>query len=357
MKLSQGTIIPLIVVATLVATFQGCTKGEAGQSTKNKPATNEASAAAATVKVVVAKVNERPFEDWGSYSADLRGAEDANLVAPFQGGRVNSLKQVGTWVKAGQSLCDIDGDKYGAALEAAKAQVEVTRGDMERAKVNVENGSIGRSALDGTNLAYQNARMNLATAQRAWEDCQCQAPFEGVLVSRSIEKYQTVAPNVPTVRLSRIDHLEAVIAIPETEAFSYQEGMKAEFRLLQDHTMTPYDGRITSIDRAVDTRSRTVAARILIANPKGTLRPGMVGRARILRKSFPKAVVIPSTALVRLQNGISVMVVENNVARQRIVQVGASAEDSTLITEGLHAGDNLIVTGAFQVSEGTKVSY
>jgi membrane fusion protein, multidrug efflux system len=328
-----------------------------GQKTKKGPdgAANR-QGDSTLVKVVVADIREMPFQDWGSYSADLRGIEDANLTAPFQGGKVSTVKAVGTRFKAGDALCDIDGDKYGAALEAAKAQVEVTKGDMERAKANVEKGSLGRSALDGTNLAYQNSRVLLATALRAFEDCQCQAPFDGILVSRNIEKYQTVPPGTATVRVSRISQLEAVIAIPETEAFSYEEGMKTEFRLLQ-HPERAFEGRLTSLDRAVDEKSRTVMARIVVANRDGSLKPGMVGRASILRREYAKAIVVPSTALLRLQNGISAMVVENGIARQRRVVVGATSTDSSLITDGLREGDKLVVTGAFQVSDGTKVSF
>jgi membrane fusion protein (multidrug efflux system) len=323
--------------------------------TSAKPVVKNA-ADSSIVKVIVADVKESSFEDWGSYSADLRGVEDATLISPVQGGRVNSVMAVGSRIKAGDALCDIDGEKYEASLEAAKAQVEMTKGDLERAKVNVEKGSLGRAALDGANLAYQNARMLLANAKRAYEDCHCQAPFDGVLVSRNIDKYQTIGPNAPTVRVSRIDHLEAVIAIPETEAFSYQDGMKTEFRLLQ-YPDRLYEGTLKSLDRAVDTRSRTVTARIIVANKDGQLKPGMVGRASILRQSFSKAIVIPSTALVRLQNGISAIVVENGIARQRAVVVGATNVDSSLITSGLKKGDTLVVTGAFQVSDGTKVSF
>ena len=89
------------------------------------------------------------------------------------------LKDIGSFVKAGESLCNIDSAKYDAALQAANAQVEVAKGDLERAKANVENGSLGHSVIDATNLAYQNARMMQATAKRAYEDCHCQAPFTG----------------------------------------------------------------------------------------------------------------------------------------------------------------------------------
>jgi membrane fusion protein (multidrug efflux system) len=353
----KKTRIACIALMTAAVCLAAAFIGGCGAEGKKKPVENAKQTADSTVvKVVVADVKEGPFEDWGSFSADLRGIEDAMLIAPNQGGRVNSIKPVGTRFKAGDALCGIDSEKYEAALEAAKAQVEVTKGDLERARVNVEKGSLGRSALDGANLAYQNSRMGLATAQRAFEDCGCQAPFDGILVSRGIEKYQSVAPGAPTVRVSRVDQLEAIVAIPETEAFSYEEGMKTEFRLLQ-HAERVFTGRLKSLDRAVDSKSRTVTARIVVNNSDGSLKPGMVGRASILRKSYTKAIVVPSTALLRLQNGISAMVVENGIARQRPVRVGATNIDSSLITDGLRDGDRLVVTGAFQVSDGTKVSF
>ena len=351
MKLFRTSLAIFCNALIIAAAFSGCKEEKKESAHGSNPVKDSA-----TIKVVVSDVKESDFEDWGSYSADLRGLEDANLTAPLQGGRVNSIKPVGTFVKAGESLCDIEGEKYEAALQAAQAQVDVAKGDLERAKINVEKGSLGHSALDGANLAYQNARMGRATALRAYEDCRCQAPFDGVLVSRSIDRFQTVSPGVPTVRLSKLNQLEAVIAISESEAFSFSEGMKTEFRLLQNQEQV-YIGKITSIDRAVDTRSRTITARIALANHNGLLKPGMVGRARILRKNYQKSIVIPATALLHLQNGPSVMVVENGVAKQHLVDIAASNGESVMIRKGLSAGDKLIIAGAFQVSDGTRVIY
>jgi len=355
MKVQLRKIATIIGAGVLCFAMTGVNLGCNDKDSK-KTDKSKLSADSAVVKVVVAEVKECPFEDWGTYSADLRGIDDANLTAPAQGGRVSFVRDVGAHVKAGESLCQIDSEKYEASLEAAKAQVEVAKGDLERAKVNVEKGSLGRSAIDGANLAFQNARVNLANAQRANDDCHCQAPFDGVLVSRNIDKYQSVSPGITTVRISRIDRLEAIIAIPENEAFSYTEGMKTQFYLLQ-HPEKIFEGTLTNLDRAVDTHSRTVLARITVVNRDGTLRPGMVGHANILRKKYTNAIVVPSTSLLRLQNGIYAMVAEGGIARQRIIAVGATTTDSTLVSSGLRAGDKLIVTGGFQVSDGTRVSY
>jgi membrane fusion protein (multidrug efflux system) len=352
MKLSNiiGKILCVVVFTTVI--IGGCS----GFAKENVEKTDVSKADTTSINVVVSEITTSVFEDWGSYSADLRGYEDAYLTAPVQGGRVNSIKAVGSNVKAGDALCDIESEIYEAALLTAQAQLDVAKGELDRAKVNVEKGSLGRSVVDAANLAFQNAKMSLVTAKRAYEACRCQAPFDGVIVSRSVERYNTVAPGAPTIRLSKLHQLEAIIAIPESEVFAFSEGMKSEFKLLQDAEHV-YIGKITSIDRAVDSHTRTVSARILIDNKDGSLKPGMVGRARILKKSYDNAIIIPAASLVHLQTGPTVMVVENGTARQRAIEIATTSGDSVLINSGLNAGDKLIVAGAFQVSNGTRVKY
>lgn len=337
------------ITAVIVGGCSGSSKEHAEKSAENKVDT-------ASVNVVVSEITPSNFEDWGSYSAELRGSEDAYLNAPVQGGRVNSIKAVGSYVKAGDALCDIEGDIYEAALLTAQAQLDVAKGELERAKANVEKGSIGRSALDGANLAFQNAKMAMVTAKRAYEASRCQAPFDGVIVSRSVERFNSVGPGTPTLRLSKLSQLEAMIAVPESEVFGLSEGMKAEFRLLQE-AENYHLGKITSIDRAVDSHTRTVSARIVIDNKDGSLKPGMVGRARILKKSYTNAIIIPAASILHLQTGPAVMVVINGTAQQKAIEIETVNGENVLIKAGLNAGDKLIVAGAFQVSNGTRVKY
>ncbi len=333
-----------------VLSLGGCKKKEGGAKEEAKAAPGEA------IHVVVTAAQSRNFEDWGAYSADLRGGEDATLNAPMQGGRVNQLSEVGKSVAAGQALCDIESAKYSAMLSAAKSQVEVAKGELERQKVNVEKGFVGKAVLDQAELGFQQARVGQLQAQRTYEDSRCQSPFAGVLVSRMVERYQTVAPGAPTVRVAATARLDAVVSIPESEARDFHEGQTAEFSLVQD-TAKVFSGKLKSIDRAVEVRNRTVMARIEIPNTGNNLRPGMVGRARILRAKLPAAVVVPSTAVLRLQEGTMVMLAKGGVAQQVPVKLGPSAGDSVVVASGIAAGDTLITTGAFQVATGTKIVY
>lgn len=334
----------------LALALTACGKKKEGEAAAAPAASGEA------IHVVVGTAQSRNYEDWGAYSADLRGGEDATLTAPMQGGRVNQLAEVGKAVAAGAALCDIETAKYGAMLAAAKSAVDVAKSEMDRQKVNVEKGFVGKAVYDQAELGYQQARVAQIQAQRTYEDSRCQAPFAGVLVSRLVDRYQSVAPGAPTVRIAATNKLEAVVSIPESEARDYHAGQPAEFSVVQESGKV-YAGKLKSIDFAVEERNRTVTARIEIPNTGNALRPGMVGRARILRKKLNGAVVVPSTAVLRMQTGTVIVLAKGGKAQQVPVKLGPASGDSVVIESGVAAGDTLITTGAFQVATGTKIVY
>ncbi len=350
-SITMGLAATMAFAATL--TLVGCEKKKTGAGEDGKDAS---SAAKASIRVVAVAVSAHAFEDWGNYSADLRGSDDATLAAPMQGGRVASVVEVGKAVKAGQALCNIESDRYLAMLMQAKSAVEVANGEVDRQKVNVEKGFVGKAVKDQAEFGFQQARVAMLQAQRAYEDSRCQAPFSGVMVSRMVERYQTVAPGQPTVRLAATSRLEAVVSIPEAEARDFHEGQSAEFSQVQDTART-FSGKLKSIDRAVEAKNRTVMARIDIPNSGNVLRPGMVGRTRILRKKYAQAVVVPSTAILRLQDGTMAMLVRDGKAVQVPVNLGPASGDSVVVETGLTVGDMLITVGAFQVSTGTPVQF
>jgi Cu(I)/Ag(I) efflux system membrane fusion protein len=241
-------------------------------------------------------------------------------------------------------------------LKQAQAAYDLAEGEIERAKSNVAQGFVGKAVQDKAELDFQGARVALFQARRAYESSRCQAPFAGVLVSRSMEQFQTVAPGAPTVRIAGLSRLEAIVSIPENEADGYREGQRAEFITLADGGK-PIVGRISSLDRAVQSDNRVVAARVQVGNPGGALSPGMIGKVRILRRRYDKALVVASQAVLRLQDGTAVMRVDKGRAHQVPVVLGPSRGDSVVVASGLSEGDRIITVGSFQVSEGTRVKF
>lgn len=321
----------------------------------------------AAVAVVATQLKGMPWTDMASYSADLRGIEDAVLVTTAQG-VVSSVAEVGRGVQTGQQLCDIESDRYKVQYEASKSAVDANKaaqvsakGDVDRTKANVDAGSLGKSALDGAAAQFaglvaqgKGAEAQMMAAKKQWDDSRCLAPFSGIVASRMVDRWQSVGAGTPTIRLVRNDRLEANFTVPESEARELKVGVPVEFFQL-DEPAKIYKGNVSSVDLAADARNRTFGAKVVIANAGGKLRPGMVGRARLLRRKYTDAIVVPSAALLRQENGVRAAVVENGVARLVDVELGSSQGDSVLVRSGLKVGQKLIVQGAFRVSEGTRV--
>lgn len=305
------------------------------------------------IEVVTSKLVTTPFQDWGVYAADLRGADDAILVTSAAG-TLSSVVEVGARVRVGQALCNIDSDRYQAQLDAARSGMEAARAAMEVARKNVEAGSLGKAALDAASSQFHNTSAMFLGAKKQYEDSRCQAPFAGVVASRLVNRWQVVGAGTPTLRVVRNDRLEATFAVPETEASALKAGQDAQFYLL-DNPAEVYTGKISTVDLAADTRNRTVSARVIVSNRDGNLRPGLAGKIRILKQRLPEAILVPSYALLRRENGVFAMVVVGGKASERRVELGSASGDSVLVESGLQAGDELVTRGAFRLSDGVRV--
>lgn len=338
----------IILTASILALLAGCKKE------KSEPTSVQASDTS-VVDVVAATVGTIPFQDRASYQADLRGLDDAVLVTTASG-VLHSVAKVGASVRAGQSLCDIESERYLAQLQSAKAQVDAAKNQLDLTKKNVESGSVGKIALDAPTSQLYGAQSSYLNAKKQYDDSRCLAPFSGVIAARTVERYQNVSAGTPTFRLVRQDHLEAVFSVPEAEAYGVKPGMSADFYTLDDPEKL-FHGKLTAVDGAADAKNRVFSARLEIANAGGVLKPGMVGRVALLRRSYAQAIVVPSASLVRGEKGVIAMVAVNGRVHETLVQLGSAKGDSVLVLSGLKAGDKLIVQGAAQVSEGTRVKF
>ena len=313
----------------------------------------DSTAGAKSLSVVTSTVKASRFEDWVSYPADLRGVEDVTLSAGG-GGRVLSVAEVGTRVALGQPLCDIESERYGAMLAQANAALELAQGELSRAEANVKAGSVGKAMLDNAKLSFEGARVNVFQAKRALEDSRCEAPFNGVVVSRSIEKHQTVNAGMPTLRLSRTDRFDAMVSLSEADLSAYGKGTPVRFSM-PSLSGREFDGKLKAVDLVVDSKTRTAQARLEVTNQDRLLAPGMAGKALLLRKIYENVVVVPATALLRNEKGVQAIVSENGVARQRELKLGPALGDSVVVLSGLKSGDELVVQGAFRATDGSKL--
>jgi len=199
----------------------------------------------------------------------------------------------------------------------------------------------------------------LATVDRAitgldFESAKVRSPISGIVGKIYLDKGDAVAPQVPVALVVRMDVVEVSVSVVEKDMPKVKEGQKAVIRL-DAYPDTSFTGKVISVSPVVDPVSRTATAKISLGNRKGLLKPGMFTRVDLVVQEKKDAVVVPADAVLgRAEN--YVFVVEGGKASRKVVRLGVREKNSIEITDGLEAGDTLIIVGQRVVEDGEVVA-
>jgi len=367
------------------------------QTACSKKIETAAPVAAAPAAVTVAKVSVSEVAGWfeagGIVQARTAATVTSRLLAP-----VREVRAVpGDRVRAGQVLIVLDGRDLeararsarattqaagqGAAAAAAEQQaaaaalVLATATQGRIAALEVKR-SATRQELDESTSALRAAEARVAGAAaraqealsgvdsaRAASDAAdatesfalITAPFDGVVTEKIVEPGNMAAPGAPLMRLEDARGFRLDVRVDESRVGQIRPGGKVPVMLgaatdgATDGAMTTINGSVTEIARAVDADSRAFLVKITLPATAG-LRSGTFGRARFGGQSR-RALMVPVGATVRHGQVASVFVVENNVARLRLVNM-----QGTEVLAGLSDGETVIVNPPAGVVDGSRVS-
>jgi Cu(I)/Ag(I) efflux system membrane fusion protein len=180
------------------------------------------------------------------------------------------------------------------------------------------------------------------------------APIGGVLVELNAREGMTVMPGATLFRINGLGTVWAVAEVPETQAAALRPGAKVRARS-GAFAGTDFDGKLQAILPQVDPATRTLKARVELANPGARLVPGMFVTMQFTDPRPGKAVLIPSEALIQTGRRSVVMLAEDGGHFRPVdVQAGAEAGGQTQVLRGLEPGQRVVVSSQFLIdSEAT----
>jgi membrane fusion protein (multidrug efflux system) len=334
--------------------------------------------------VVVTQIIPKTVPIYGEYVARTEARQTVEIRARVEGFLEKVLFKEGSQVTAGQLLFVIDQRPYKAALQDARGSLAQARAALDRANKDVERlrplvaeDAAAQVDLDKVEAdahfnqaAMERAKAAIARAELDLKFTEIRAPITGIIgkeevaVGNLITRDQTLLTT-----LSSWDPMRVVFSISESEYLRlsqrYREGEPVmpgktadPFELvLSDNSVYPFRGRLSFVDRALDLTTGTLNVYASFPNPNRLLRPGMFGRVRVVLEEKPNALLVPQRAVQVMQGVKTVLVVgpDNQVAL-RTVTLGESYEDFFMVTEGLKAGDRVVVEGLQKAIPGQKVT-
>lgn len=215
---------------------------------------------------------------------------------------------------------------------------------------------VGQSAGEQTangQLAAAKGQYEAALAQ--FQYSQIRSPITGVVTDRPLFEGQMATAGAPMMTIMNLSHVIGRAYVSPEQASQIHMGDVA--------TIAPGGGqhaipaKVTVVSPALDPDSTTVQVWVEAANPKESLRPGSTVNMTIVAQTVKDALVVPSAAVLTGDGGMtSVMVIgAGQLAHQTNVQTGIHQDGEVQITNGLHAGEQVVTEGAYGLPDGTKV--
>jgi RND family efflux transporter MFP subunit len=259
-------------------------------------------------------------------ASEQRAADAALALAHATHARIAGLHAV-------RSATAQELDEATGALRAAEARAA---GAAARAQAALSEVERARAASDA---AGTTASFSVITA-----------PFDGLVTDTIVEPGNMATPGAPLMRLEDTRGFRFDVHLDESRIGQMSPGVivPVSLELSAGGAPTIVDGTIAEIDRAVDAHARAFRLKIALPDTAG-LRSGMFGRAHFIGQ-IRRALTVPAGALVQRGQVTSVFVVENGVARVRLVNASGSE-----VLAGLSAGDVVIVAAPPTMTDGRRV--
>jgi multidrug efflux system membrane fusion protein len=346
-----------------------CSKGgETSADTKGGPGGGKKSM---EFPVEVKPVESRRVEYTVNAVGSLDAFERVAVTARVAGAIERVMFSEGQFVSNGQTLAEIEPERYRLAVAAAEAtlqkagagQAEAQAGYSRRQQASEKNPGLirgeeietWRTKVQSTAAEVSQAQAALAQAKLNLRDAFVRAPVAGIIQTRTVETGQYVQIGTVLATLMRRDPLLLRFQVPEQDAMPLRSGMVVRFNVADEDAS--HQARITHVAAAANQASRMVdvTANVIDANHP-ELRPGAFARVTVPIGATREAPVIPQTAIRPSEKGFLAYTIQDGVARQRILTLGMRTADGQVeVKDGLAAGETLVVRGAEALRDGAKV--
>lgn len=366
----------VLIVAVFAAVFAGCGSDSGDRDVTDDSGTASAQAVAGnsdadetrTVRVETIELVPESFEDLIQVTGSLEAPDDA-LLSAQSSGTVTSLVPIGTSVQAGGVVARLDDRSVQAALrqaratlESAEATAELAEDTFRRQEPLYQDSIISaleyenvRTQLNQARAQLSQAEAGVAQAEQQLENTVIRSPFSGTVEERFVETGEQATPGMPVARVVGLRNLKVVAGVPERYSSDIEIGSDVRVRL-RAYDLAPREAEVSFVGSVIDPESRTFRIEITLDNTDRLLKPEMIADLFLTRRVLENRLVVPQTAILRDENGFSVYTVDRSgevpVARRVDVVPGPTYGGETVVSEGLNAGDEIIITGQNSVTDG-----
>ncbi len=321
---------------------------------------------AARAGIKVEEVKPRLLAETITVTATIRPDADrlARVAARIEGRIVAVPAKLGDKVRVGQTLATLDsvavGEAHAAWIEAQaelgiaevdykraeslNAEEIIPRKDYLRAKADRDKAAAAlRAAADRLRLLGGSPNAS-GTAVSAFA---VTAPFAGTVIEKKATLGELASPSEPLFSVADLSRVWIQADLPESALAKVRVGADAKVTV-PAYPNEVFGGRVGHIGASLAKDTRTVAARIEVANADGRLKPEMFATATLeVAGDKREAIALPDAAIVLMDGKPTVFVYAQGAYEAREVEPGERSGGRTVLKSGLLAGDQVVTSGTY----------
>jgi RND family efflux transporter MFP subunit len=325
--------------------------------------------------VSISKPSAEPAADQLVLPAQLQAYVESAIYARTNGYLLRWNKDIGSHVKKGELLAEIDTPEVDQELSQAKAAQQQTVAQLQLAKSTAERwanlrktDSVSQQEADQQSSAYTQAVANNAAAEANVRRLQqlesfkhIYAPISGVITRRNTDVGALItagssATGKELFDVAQVDPLRVFVSVPQTNAGSIRAGLPAYIEL-SEHPGQKFTGKVVRTADSIDPATRTLLTEIDVPNPAGHLLPGSYAEVHF---AVPVQIIrlsVPVNALLFRPEGPRVAVVgPDHKIHLKAINIGRDYGRKVEILGGLDPNDQIVLNPADSLEDGQEVN-
>jgi RND family efflux transporter MFP subunit len=314
--------------------------------------------------VSVETITDTLFNHFIELQGSVDTKQNITLMAESAGILTNVYVTEGQRVSKGQRLARIDDGGISQQIQQMKVQAQLAKTTFERQKRLWDQNIGSEIQFLQAKAAYESQQSAISSMQQQLAKSTVTAPFSGVIDDVITEQGNVVTPGMTKLfRLVNLSDMYIEVEVPETYIATISEGtdVEVEFPVLGEKM----DSKVRQSSSFINPANRSFKIEIPVKNNKKNIKPNLTARLKINDYTSENAILVPLSVISENQDGEQYVMVATDrkngadfdtaVAKRKLIKTGRTSENLIEITEGLAAGDLIIVEGARSVKEDQQI--
>lgn len=296
------------------------------------------------------------------YVCQIHSIRNIELRAQEKGYLQDIYVDEGQFVKKGQLLFKIMPKIYEAELQKAQAEVNAAEIEVQNTQPLAEKNIVSKNELAMVQAKLGKAKAELELAKVHLDFTAIRAPFDGLIDRLHLKLGSLVEEGELLTSLSDNSQLWVYFNVSEQEYLNYKTAAKTKGKLtvnllMANNQLFKYPGVVETMESEFNNETGNIAFRATFPNPEGLLRHGETGNI-LMKEQLQDALIIPQKATLEIMDKKYVYVVDkNNTVQLRPITIGAEMPDLYVISEGLAAGEKILLEGLRKVKNNDKITF